>query len=93
MNNRIFIILFLLIIPFFAKGQEYSVVSFKIVPSDLTARMTARVDNDGRRCGLIKVCAREYCVSNRFDYGVTSNVDSLGLNLALKGSASTSICL
>lgn len=59
MKIRIFIILFLLIIPFFSKGQEYSVESFEILPNDLTARTDPRIDSNGRKCGVIKIYVKD----------------------------------
>ena len=58
MKNRL-VLLILLIFPFLAKGQEYEVESFDIVPSDLSARTNSRVDNNGKKCGLIKVYVRD----------------------------------
>lgn len=52
--NRI-ICLFIVMLPFLVKAQDYMVESFDIVPTDLTARTNGRVDNNGRKCGLIKV--------------------------------------
>ena len=40
-------------------GQDYKVESFEIVPNDLTARTKGRVDNNGRKCGLIKVYVKD----------------------------------
>ncbi|MDE5848681.1 MAG: FKBP-type peptidyl-prolyl cis-trans isomerase [Muribaculaceae bacterium] len=48
-----------LLFPLLVKGQEYRVESFENVPSDLTARTESRVDNNGRKCGLIKVYVKD----------------------------------
>lgn len=36
-------------------AQEYRVESFDIAPRDITARTESRVDNNGRKCAVIKV--------------------------------------
>ena len=41
------------------KAQDFTVESFDIVPNDLTARTKGRVDNNGRKCGLIKVYVKD----------------------------------
>lgn len=40
-------------------AQDFTVESFDIVPTDLTARTNARVDNNGRKCGIIKVYVKD----------------------------------
>lgn len=56
---RLQYILVLLMFPLLALGQDYKVDSFEIVPNDLTARTKGRVDNNGRKCGLIKVYVKD----------------------------------
>lgn len=59
MNNRIKCLLFVIMLPLLAIGQDYTVESFEIVPNDLTARAKGRVDNNGRKCGLIKIYVKD----------------------------------
>ena len=59
MNTRRIFFLFQLIMPLLLMGQNYTVESFDIVPNDLTARTNGRVDNNGRKCGLIKVYVKD----------------------------------
>ena len=40
-------------------GQDYSVASFDIVPTDLTARTNSRADANGRPCAVIKVYVKD----------------------------------
>lgn len=40
-------------------GQDYSVASFDIVPTDLTARTNSRPDANGRPCAVIKVYVKD----------------------------------
>lgn len=42
-----------------AIGQDYVVEKFDVVANDLTAKTKPRIDNNGRKCGLIKVYVKD----------------------------------
>ncbi len=60
--SRIVFLLWL-ILPFLGMGQVYTVESFENIPSDLSARTHSRIDNNGRKCGLIKVYVKDEITS------------------------------
>lgn len=55
-------------ISFLARAQEYEVSGFEIVPNDITARTTLRVDRNGRMCALIKVYVPDKITGVRGNY-------------------------
>ena len=55
MKIKIIHIIILLSIPLIMTGQDYVVESFENMVKDLTAKTNPRIDNNGRRCALIKV--------------------------------------
>lgn len=52
--NKILTIVFLAV-AVSVSAQEVKVESFTIVPNDLTAKTNPRVDNNGKRCALVKI--------------------------------------
>lgn len=64
MKNFSLAILFILI-SLISSAQEFEVISFEIVPNDLTARTNSRVDGNGRKCAVIKVYADDHIAAVR----------------------------
>lgn len=58
-------------------SQEYKVESFSIVQSDLTARTNPKVDNNGKKCALIKVYADDKIAAVRGN--IIGDVSTLGM--------------
>lgn len=69
---KFLLLLSVLGLSFTCAAQEYKVVSFEIVPNDITARTNPRVDLNGRKCAMIKVF-----VQDRIDHANGSAVGDI----------------
>ena len=54
-KHILILVALLLSLTFTCNAQEYKVESFTIVPEDLSARTNPRVDNNGKKCALLKL--------------------------------------
>ncbi|MDE5796611.1 MAG: sel1 repeat family protein, partial [Muribaculaceae bacterium] len=57
--ERIYLLIISSLVTILGVAQEYTVRSFEVVPTDLSAKTESRVDGNGQVCALIKVYAAD----------------------------------